>query len=57
MAWTKERIVERLRSVLLGGATLVLIGLVFYLGARSERSGFVQEVLDPGFRRLSDPVL
>lgn len=57
MAWTKDRIVERLRSVLLGGATLVLIGMVFYLGARSERSGFVQEVLDPGFRRLSDPVL
>ncbi|MBX2973315.1 MAG: hypothetical protein KF797_09440 [Flavobacteriales bacterium] len=57
MAWDRERIRERIRSFLLGAAALVLIGLVFYLGARTERSGFVQEVLDPGFRKLSDPVL
>lgn len=57
MAWNGERIWERTRSALLGAAALVLIGLVFYLGTRSERSGFVSEVLDPGFRRLSDPVL
>ncbi len=38
-------------------AALVLIGLVFYLGIRSERTGFVREVIDPGFHKLSDPVL
>lgn len=57
MARDRKLILERTRSTLLGGAALVLIGLVFYLGARTERSGFVREVLDPGFRKLSDPVL
>jgi hypothetical protein len=38
-------------------AALVLLGLVFYLGVRSERTGFVREVIDPGFRKLRDPVL
>ena len=36
---------------------IVLIGLVFFLGVRSERTGFVREVIDPGFRKLRDPVL
>lgn len=36
---------------------LVLIALVFYLGVRSERTGFVREVLDPGLKRISRPVL
>lgn len=36
---------------------LVLIALVFYLGIRSERTGFVREVLDPGLKRISRPVL
>lgn len=53
----QQRIKQRIRSALTGTAALVLIGLVFYLGARTERSGFVRDVLDPGFRRLSDPVL
>lgn len=55
--WDRERIAARVRSALLGGATLVLIGLIFYLGTRTERSGFMREVIDPGFRRLSTPVL
>ena len=55
--WDRERIAARVRSALLGGATLVLIGLVFYLGTRTERSGFMREVIDPGFRSLSTPVL
>ena len=38
-------------------SAIILIGLVFFLGVRSERTGFVREVIDPGFRRLSDPVL
>ena len=41
----------------MGLVSLVLIGLVFYLGARSERSGFIRDVVDPGWRSLSNPVL
>ena len=36
---------------------LLLIGLVYFLGIRSERTGFVTEVLDPGFKRITHPVL
>ncbi|HRF80071.1 MAG TPA: hypothetical protein PL070_08290 [Flavobacteriales bacterium] len=57
MKWNTARLKERMRSTLLAAVALVLIGLVFYLGTRSERSGFVREVIDPGFRSLSDPVL
>lgn len=42
---------------LLNVAALVLIGLIYFLGIRSERTGFVRDVIDPGFRKLSDPVL
>ena len=42
---------------LLNLAALVLIGLIYALGVRSERTGFVRDVIDPGFRKLSDPVL
>ena len=35
----------------------LLIGLVYYLGVRSERTGFVSEVLDPGLKRITQPVL
>jgi hypothetical protein len=57
MGWKHEPLRERVRTLLLGGSVLVMIGLIFYLGARSERSGFIREVVDPGFRKLSDPVL
>lgn len=36
---------------------LLLIGLVFFLGIRSERTGFVDEVLDPNLKRITHPVL
>ena len=36
---------------------LLLIGLVYFLGVRSERTGFVREVLDPGLKRIAQPVL
>lgn len=36
---------------------LLLIGLIYFLGIRSERTGFVSEVLDPGFKRITHPVL
>ena len=36
---------------------LVLIGLVYFLGVRTERTGFVREVLDPGLKRITNPVL
>lgn len=52
-----QEIKARIRTGLTGAVALVLIGLVFYLGARTERSGFVREVLDPGFRRTIAPVL
>lgn len=36
---------------------MVLIGLIYFLGIRSERTGFVREVLDPGLKRITQPVL
>ena len=48
---------QRINAPLLSIAAVVLIGLVYFLGVESERSGFVREVIDPGFRKLSDPVL
>jgi len=36
---------------------LLLIGLVFFLGIRSERTGFVDDVLDPNLKRITHPVL
>jgi hypothetical protein len=35
----------------------LLIGLVYYLGIRTERTGFVAEVLDPNLKRITQPVL
>jgi hypothetical protein len=35
----------------------LLIGLVYYLGIRTERTGFVAEVLDPSLKRITQPVL
>lgn len=57
MTSERRRWFEQLRSLLTSAVVLLLIGLVFYLGIRSERSGFVREVLDPGFRTISEPVL
>ena len=48
---------SRIGVPLLQIAAIVLIGLVYFLGIRSERTGFVRDVIDPGFRKLSDPVL
>lgn len=38
-------------------AALILIGLVYFMGIRSERTGFVDEVLDPNLKRIARPVL
>ncbi|HMC96676.1 MAG TPA: hypothetical protein VKG92_03425, partial [Flavobacteriales bacterium] len=44
-------------GVVTSGIALLLIGLVYFLGIRSERTGFVREVLDPGLKRITQPVL
>lgn len=36
---------------------LFLLLVVYFLGVRTERSGFVQQVLDPGLKRITRPVL
>jgi len=48
---------RRIATPLVKVAAIVLIGLVYFLGISSERTGFVRDVIDPGFRKLSDPVL
>ncbi len=49
--------VHRLISWATPFLALVLIGLVYFLGVRTERTGFVREVLDPGLKRITNPVL
>jgi len=53
--WT--RTVQRILRKLVPLLALPLIGLVYFLGVRSERTGFVDEVLDPGLKRITRPVL
>jgi hypothetical protein len=36
---------------------LLLLLLVYFMGIRTERSGFVEQVLDPGLKRITRPVL
>jgi hypothetical protein len=48
-----QRIAQRLLPVVV----LLLIGLFFYLGIYSERTGFVDQVLRPGIRGITHPVL
>jgi hypothetical protein len=48
---------ETARRYVIPLVALLLIGLVYFLGIRSERTGFVTEVLDPGFKRITHPVL
>ena len=47
------RVIRIFRPLLI----MAMIGLIFYLGVHSERTGFVSEVLDPGFKRIVMPVL
>jgi hypothetical protein len=47
----------RLRVLFTGGIAAMLFGAIFYLGIYSERTGFVEEVLDPGLKRITLPVL
>lgn len=49
--------VKRLEYRAVPVVALVLIALVFFLGIRSERTGFVDEVLDPNLKRITHPVL
>jgi hypothetical protein len=36
---------------------LLLIAMMYFLGVYSERTGFVEQVLDPGIKRITHPVL
>lgn len=53
--WAEQA--RRIGTPMVKVAAIVLIGLVYFLGISSERTGFVRDVIDPGFRKLSDPVL
>ncbi len=48
---------ERLLGHLTPVIAFLLIGLAYYLGVRTERTGFVAEVLDPNLKRITQPVL
>lgn len=52
-----DALFETARRYVIPIVALLLIGLVYFLGIRSERTGFVTEVLDPGFKRITHPVL
>ncbi len=49
--------VRRMMPLLMSGVAVMLIAWVYVLGIRSERTGFVDRVLDPGIKRLTHPVL
>ena len=49
--------VKRLEYRAIPIVALLLIALVFFLGIRSERTGFVDDVLDPSLKRITHPVL
>ncbi|HOP43658.1 MAG TPA: hypothetical protein PLA11_09055, partial [Flavobacteriales bacterium] len=48
---------QRLLRPFLPLVILAGLGLIYYLGVFSERTGFVREVLDPGLKRITLPVL
>ncbi len=48
---------QRVLAQLTPAIAFLLIGLVYYLGIRTERTGFVAEVLDPNLKRITQPVL
>lgn len=47
----------RLAERLIPLVALMLLGLLYYLGIYSERTGFVEQVLDPNLKRVTNPVL
>jgi hypothetical protein len=56
----RTRILSGIRQLTTASVPLIallLIGLVFFLGIRTERTGFVRDVLDPGIKRITRPVL
>lgn len=50
-------ILRRMMRLLLPVAGALLVGMIYYLGIYSERTGFVDQVLDPGLKRITKPVL
>lgn len=47
----------RLLPYLTSAVALLLIAMMYFLGVYSERTGFVDQVLDPGIKRIAHPVL
>lgn len=47
----------RATRLLHSALALVLISMMYFMGVYSERTGFVDQVLDPGIRRATHPVL
>ncbi|MDQ3100786.1 MAG: hypothetical protein M3R08_05325 [Bacteroidota bacterium] len=48
---------QRLLGQLTPVIAFLLIGLAYFLGIRTERTGFVAEVLDPNLKKITQPVL
>ncbi len=51
------RFLRRMMRYLLPMVGALLVGMIYYLGIYSERTGFVDQVLDPGLKRITEPVL
>ncbi|MDQ3100148.1 MAG: hypothetical protein M3R08_02065, partial [Bacteroidota bacterium] len=48
---------QRLLGQLTPVIAFLLIGMAYFLGIRTERTGFVAEVLDPNLKKITQPVL
>ena len=53
--WSRK--LQRLIAHLVPVIALLLIAMAYYLGIRTERTGFVAEVLDPNLKKITQPVL
>ena len=52
-----KAVARRALGLLTPAVALLLIAMMYFLGVYSERTGFVDQVLDPGLKRITHPVL